>query len=441
MTVVREFSKISCYPDKGSSSIDHGYVSKPTFQWLLKQQAKWKKLDNSSFLEIESNRNTLKLVNYVGFLQSPTGESLEILPKIEDETLDKDSIVNLRLLLQKMIMVSLNITPRVAEEALLQGNLPLYEWVMHRFLSELASLVKKGISSNYHDIEETSRYIRGQLNISRQSRQTPSQATWFHIRHSEYNIHKIENRLLKTALGLVLKTTNAPENWRLANELNHHLFEIQEISHPQAYLSKWQTNRLMQRYKAIYPWCKLILEKVTSNFQKGDKAGIALLFPMEKLFESYVAHHLKRTLCPSISIQLQAKYEYFVTHHASVDSNNNRWFRLEPDIFLSDNKNTKRFILDTKWKKIDSAKNIRNQKYNIQQSDLYQLFAYGQKYMQGVGNMMLIYPYYKNFKTPLPKFSFDDQLHLWAVPFDLHKAELVSGDWENDFSIFPDKIV
>jgi 5-methylcytosine-specific restriction enzyme subunit McrC len=64
-------------------------------------------------------------------------------------------------------------------------------------------------------------------------------------------------------------------------------------------------------------------------------------------------------------------------------------------------------------------------KYGLSQSDFYQLFAYGQKYLSGVGDMLLIYPKTSQFQHILPPFHFDHQLTLWAVPFCLERDELL----------------
>lgn len=46
-------------------------------------------------------------------------------------------------------------------------------------------------------------------------------------------------------------------------------------------------------------------------------------------------------------------------------------------------------------------------KYGINQSDLCQLFAYGEKYLGGQGKMSLIYPRTSVFDKALPLFQFD----------------------------------
>lgn len=74
-------------------------------------------------------------------------------------------------------------------------------------------------------------------------------------------------------------------------------------------------------------------------------------------------------------------------------------------------------------------------KYGLSQSDFYQLFAYGHRYLPGEGQMLLIYPMTHRFQQPLPVFTYSQHLHLRVVPFDLQNDRLVedlsltSGFW------------
>ena len=59
------------------------------------------------------------------------------------------------------------------------------------------------------------------------------------------------------------------------------------------------------------------------------------------------------------------------------------------------------------------------QRHRLSQSDFYQLYAYGQKYLGGQGTMLLLYPKTSRFSVPLPPFNFGNDLILHALPFDL----------------------
>lgn len=86
-------------------------------------------------------------------------------------------------------------------------------------------------------------------------------------------------------------------------------------------------------------------------------------------------------------------------------------------------------VMDAKWKRIDSSN--REKRYGISQSDMYQLYAYGHKYLKKEKHkkLVLIYPKTEKFQKPLKVFKYEENFELTVVPFDLDKGNLV------DFSI------
>ena len=424
---IREYSCVTC--GQGDDSIDLAVVTKATFEWLLELSASWHK--KTPLLEIQGDTH-LKLGGYVGYLESPTGESLEILPKTQKNIPEEADLVDLRKLLQRMLTVSRQLKPREADNAHLERmNEPLHEWVVGKFLTELDVLIHKGLRSDYKEIEEEDRFIRGRLDIARQLRQHPGRSSWFHIRHDIFSPNTIENRLLVTALEYVRTFTNNPDNWRLANKLSLIMTDIHRYADQKIIkksVKKWRSGRLMGIYDEVKPWCEIVLDKLNPQFQKGTYGGISLLFNMPLLFESFVGYHLKQKAQHPATIKLPASSEWLVIY------NEERWFKLKPDFLMENNDQT--YVMDAKWKLLDELKNNAKDKYNISQSDIYQLFAYGHKYQSGGGHMMLIYPKHNGFQEPLQPFKFSDDLFLWVVPFDLEQEVLIEGDWERCIQFF-----
>jgi 5-methylcytosine-specific restriction enzyme subunit McrC len=422
MAQVREYGWITC-DGQQSPTLDRAVVSEATFEWLLELKMAWR--GENTPLHLES-RQWLKLDSYVGYLESPIGESIEILPKTRRTIPDSTELLAGRHLLHRMLLTAMGLKPReVGIAHLRRFRQPLHEWVMSMFLSELADLVRRGIRSDYQNIEEESRFVRGHLDMARQLRQRPDRATWFHIKHDIFSPEIIENRLLATALVYVRRATKDPDNWRLSNELTLVMAEIPTVSEPALYLDKWQSGKLMRSYDAVHPWCQMVIEKLNPQSQKGAHKGIALLFPMERLFESYVASILKRKVGEVLKAQVSS--QYLVRHAPFSENKSKNWFRLKPDLLLQDRFST--HVMDTKWKLLDEEADGRKDKYNISQADMYQLFAYGHKYMNGRGNMALIYPRHDEFNYPLPRFSLSEYLHLWVIPFDLEEGTLMGGEW------------
>ena len=412
LITVREYARLTI--NAVEPSLDRAQVSATAFDWLCKQSESFSKA-GAALVQVEG-RHWLRLDSYVGVLETPCGTRLEILPKHFE---DGDCEVQSRALLRRMIQRSLNLKPReVGPAALELYNAPLSEWVMGQFLAAFDHLIKRGMRFDYQRVEEEQRYLCGQLNVVAQMRQPPARQHFFQVRHDIFVADRAENRLLKLALERVCKATQEPANWRLAHELHSLLQEVPASSLVREDFRAWRTDRLMAHYQPIKPWCELILNQQMPVAVAGEWQGISLLFPMEKLFERYVEAWLRRSLPLEAKLTAQASSEYLCEH------NHGRMFRLEPDLLVR--QGSQCWVLDTKWKRLNAAD--RDKKYGLNQSDFYQLFAYGQKYLQGRGELVLIYPRREAFQQALPPFDFGGGLRLWVLPFDLETERLLDAD-------------
>jgi len=415
---VREYARLTTAAIE-IPSLDQATVSLSVFDYLCKLSVECRKTGASLVQEI--GRSSLRLDNYVGVIETPCGTLLEILPKHVDDA--SDAIVS-RQLLCRMLRAILNFpAPReVGVANVAQFKKPLHEWVMAQFLAELDVLIKRGIRFDYQRIEEEQRYLRGQLNVMGQMYQPPGRQHIFQIRHDVFLPDRPENRLIKTALDRICTHTQAPDSWRLAHELAGRMAEIPRSRQTAADFKYWRNDRLMAHYQPIKPWCELVLGENMPLAVLGETRGMSLLFPMEKLFEAYVEVCLRRQLMQGAQLKAQVASQHLCKHQ---DRN---FFQLKPDLMLM--QGDKRWIMDSKWKRLNGTFRAYGddegvQKYGLSQNDFYQLFAYGQKYLGGMGEMVLIYPQTVNFSAPLPVFHFSDDLCLWVLPFDLNEEILL----------------
>lgn len=395
-------------------SLECAQVSESAFDYLCSLSERFSR-SGARLLQVEGRRR-LKLDNFVGVVETPCGTVLEIVPKHHTES---GSLADGRALLRRLLMalLDLDLSRREVGEAALQVfDAPLSEWVMGRFLQELDTLLSRGLRFEYQRVDEELPFLRGQLNLAQQLRQQPGREHRFHVRHEVYVPDRPENRLIRLALERVRQSTKNPEHWRLAQELSFRLAEIPASRQVAQDFRAWGNDRLLAHYRPVRPWCELILSQQMPLAVAGDIRGISLLFPMEKLFERFVARSLGATLAQGVEMQTQARRESLCLHQQE------RMFRLEPDIFIYDG--SKRWVLDTKWKLLEAGQRAKN--YGLSQGDFYQLFAYGQKYLAGVGRMALIYPRTETFAAPLDPFDFGGGLSLEVLPFDLD-AECLLG--------------
>jgi 5-methylcytosine-specific restriction enzyme subunit McrC len=413
IVTIREYARLTTASVK--QSLDQAQVSQTAFDWLCELSAGYRR-GGARLLEVEGRRS-LKWDSYVGVLETPCGTRLEILPKLHQEG---DCLHKNRQLLRKMIQRALQLKPREASVASLElFEAPLSEWVMGQFLLELDLLVKRGVRFDYHRLEEEQRFLRGQLNVVSQMRQPIGRQHYFQIRHDVFLPERPENRLVKLALENVAKSTTSAANWRLANELRALLGELPSSRQVKQDFRAWSRDRLMAHYQAIKPWCELVLNQQMPLAVSGEWRGLSLLFPMEKLFEKYVEGWLQSNLASGVSFTAQS------TRHSLCEHAGKSIFTLAPDLLLQWQGQTS--VLDAKWKRLD-ASDYEN-KYGLGQGDFYQLYAYGQRYMNGKGDMALIYPRTPRLPRPLPPFMFSPELRLWVLPFDLdEEVLLLSGD-------------
>jgi 5-methylcytosine-specific restriction enzyme subunit McrC len=394
-------------------SLDRRQVSPSAFDWLCKLSSSFGR-SGAKLVQIMDQR-WLQIENYVGVIETPCGTKLEILPKhIENDNFPENS----RALLLKMMTAAFDLPTREVGEAGLRlfTGLPLSEWVINQFLRALDHLIKRGVSFEYRRVDEEQRFLRGQLNLVRQVRERPERQHYFQIRHDIFTPDRAENRLIKLALDRVCKAAQTPANWRLAHELRSLLSDIPSSNDVSLDFKSWHDEKLVSHYRRVKPWCELILNRQMPTAVAGDWRGISLLFPMERLFERYVAKCLRNSLSESAILRTHPSTNYLCEHKGD------QIFRLEPDMIIDQGR--RRWVLDTKWKLVDSTDRKNN--YGLKQSDFYQLFAYGNTYLRGRddGKLVLIYPRCGAFEKPLPVFRFSEMLELWVLPFNLDADRL-----------------
>lgn len=354
--------------------------------------------ENAPFLRIASGvgGKFIQARNYVGVLQTKSGLTIEILPKIAD----KNDAERSKAVFIKMLRTLKNFPFKSSNLASLKTqNLPLLEIFISMFLCELEALVKKGIKSDYVALEENLNFLKGKLNINEQIKRNSIHKERFYVRYSEFLSDININRIIKTTLKFLYKKSNSSKNQQKIRELLFIFDEVLECEDYKNFFAKLVINRQVKHYEQTLLWCKIFLFNNSFTPHKGDDLAFALLFDMNALFESYVGNFIKKSFPGTI---LQHSEKHLVEDPKS--------FKLRPDIFLKG-----KFIADTKWKIISSRD-------GISQADLYQLYAYGKKHPCD-GKLHLIYPKIDDIRQKTMKFRYDDEMWLEILYFDLEKDE------------------
>ena len=353
--------------------------------------------ENAPFLRIASGvgGKFIQARNYVGVLQTKSGLTIDIFPKIADKTDAERS----KAVFIKMLRTLKNFPFKSSNLASLKTqNLPLLEIFISMFLCELEALVKKGIKSDYVVLEENLIFLKGKLNINEQIKRNSVHKERFYVGYSEFLSDIKINRIIKTTLKFLYKKSNSSKNQQKIRELLFIFDEVSECEDYKNFFAKLVINRQVKHYEQTLLWCKIFLLGNSFTPHKGDDLAFALLFDMNALFESYVGDFIKKKFSGTI---LQHSEKHLIEDPKS--------FKLRPDIFLKD-----KFIADTQWKIISS-------KDDISQADLYQLYAYGKKHE--CDKLYLIYPKIDDIRQKTMKFRYDDEMWLEIFYFDLEKDE------------------
>lgn len=420
MITVTEYAELQSYDSTAISGLKKRYVSQETLDWLIDNYQNWSSEEEDEPILTDLKKNSFKLGAYVGYIQSPyNDEKIQILPKIE---IGNTSEMESKEILKKMLEVVYDLNARELSFADLDHQqLPLHEWIIIQFLNELEQLLHIGLKRDYELVQESQPFIKGRLLMAQQMRKGPGKEAIFDLEYDEFLLNGVENRLINTALQIVLEITQNDDSLLRAHDFSALLAMIPVSSNPIEELNSWRVDRLLAPYWGIKPWCEIILTHLRPSFQQGLYRGVALLFSMPHLFEEYVAQLLKKEFGKTLHIQPSQRS---LLQHQPLQAKLQDWFRLEPDLAIKQQQNY-HIILDTKWKLIHQLKNTSKDKYYISQADLYQMLAYGQNYLNGIGTLILIYPCHAHFNQPLPIFNYSDDLTLLVLPFNLKTGRLI----------------
>ena len=395
---VREFDRITCNPD---FKAEYQYLPEPVFRDLeafihafAGDEAHADALD---FLRISFHRNVGDLIsvnNYVGLIQMHNGYQVQVLPKIDfDDDPDDEGRATKRVFL-RMLRSMKDFPSKVFNEANLKTDrMTLYDIFINMYLQEVRTLVKRGLKSAYVTREDNLNLCKGKLVVARQIRQNAAHGERFYVRYDEYLVDRAENRLVKATLLKLRGMTGSAENQKeICRLLTAFEMVSPSVNHPKDF-SRVAIDRNTQDYDILMRWSRVfLLNKSFTTFSGGHSAR-ALLFPMEKVFEAYVARELKQALA-------DLGWEVVTQDKGCYLFDSPRQFALRPDIVITRRDGSK-IILDTKWKSLVDDRRIN---YGIAQADMYQMYAYSKKY--GTPEIWLLYPLNRQMRGH-PQIAFD----------------------------------
>ena len=318
--------------------------------------------------------------NYVGIITLHDGTTIEILPKIHSAIEDDENGTRTKRLLIDMLKTVRNSPYKNLQTSSVNiEKMNIFEVFIRMFVDEVFFIVKRGLKCDYETIEENTKFFKGKMKFSQQIKFNHSHKERSYVEYDAYTVNRPENRLLKATLLYLYKHSTSSRNKNDIKTLLNIFSEVEASTNYKSDFEKYVPDRNMKDYTTALLWSRVFLTGKSFTSFSGSEIALALLFPMETLFESYVAALLKKYLTPlGYSVSAQDKSYYLF--------DDPKRFAMRPDIVIRRKSDGTIFVIDTKWKILSDSK----ANYGISQADMYQMYAYQKKY--SAEYILLLYP-------------------------------------------------
>lgn len=372
----------------------------------------------------------LRIGHVVGAAYLLDGEvSLEVLPKIGGHDTD---VARAGLLRMWTYAADLQRLDNDSPAGMALARLPLQEWLVRRFLQQLEVLVAKGLRAAYIEHEANLNTVRGRMLVSENLRANAFAPHRFYCRFEDFSPDRPENRLIRSALAVVMAGAKDRGNRRLAADLIERLHEVPPSADIAGDFARWQDDRLMADYREIRSTCQWLLMQSGPAPVQGPKQMLSRFVRMNDVFERYVTRWLRERLQPHGWEVLEQARDPWRSEGRGGDRaarvlcrlSNEKTQTLRPDIVVVDrNTGNTVAVLDAKWK------GPRGDDRLASRDDLFQMFAYASHWLangarvEANGAIALVYPHageaYRRDGPQAFDFPLLQGVHGFALTFQL----------------------
>ena len=405
----REFQKIS-------------YTKNKKIFFKLKKYIKDNNLeDDYEFFKI--TKDAIVPQNFVGTI--PLDDiQIEILPKIPlvENNIEAEKIRFLEIL-QSIDYFKEKIFSNSKIEI---TDTSILEIFIHLFIEEVEKIIKKGLIYRYVDKNENFNVFKGKLDINNHIKYNFSHKEKFFMKFDEFSVDSLENITIKLTIQKLKKISVNLKNKENLNKIGHYFENVSILDGSIENLKYLTFDRMNDYYKNAIQWTKIFLNNQSSSIFSTNNGEIpSILFPMETIFENYIANKLVNIIQEKSYNQLAIKVQdNSCSIFSSISLNNvkidNNILRIRPDIVIKNKDAKEIFILDTKWKILNKL----DDKFKISTEDVYQMLAYVKTYSDRNKNKYickkayLIYPATNMNQSTF--FTKDDKLIFNTDDFELN---------------------
>ena len=300
---------------------------------------------------------------------------IEVLPKT-GKVSDKDLWRNV---LIDMLRISGFLNAAATSDAsLMLRKGTLLDLYYRVFLNQCWRLQTEGLLRQYVQKTSIRRALKGRLIFSDQLRHNLVRSERFATSAQEYSEDNIFNQILFRALSILRSVTDQSTFRKETSRLLYQFEGISEVQIIGETFERLKYDRTTERYRTAIMIAELIILNFLPDVRGGNSSVLAIMFPMETLFESYVAAALRSaSRGTSFKVETQQSRHFWRPEYGRIKT-------IRPDIIIgwTDGSGRRRIVLDTKWK-LPGDKNPAD-------GDLKQMYAYNKYFDAEASN--LVYP-------------------------------------------------
>lgn len=333
----------------------------------------------------ELGARQVKLAQYCGVV-GLGDRVLEVLPKVDDASTSAEECRGVLLRLLSRTERFAHFKHQAAGQHL--RRMPLLEVFIATFFDSVASLARGGLLRQYQPLEADLQVVRGRIDLGRQFGVHANRPDRLTCHFDELTADNVWNRTLKKAIRCTRRWIRRADLDRHWLELMGVLDEVDDGRITSADVDRLQFDRQAGRYRDAVEWARWILALPAPALRAGRHEAPALLFDMNRLFESAVAAEARRQLrwIPSLTVASQDTSTWLGC--LASDARVEPAFQLRPDLVFRRGEAAVA-IADSKWKRV---KLDRLGRLLPAEADLYQMHAYAAAF--GCHDLQLIYPWH-----------------------------------------------
>ena len=290
------------------------------FEFVMQNQEEKKEGERMFSIFSKGKKRQIKTKNFVGVIETSKGLTVEILPKIFFNYSDEDyniELQNTKKIFLKMLSKLKNSPFLNISSAHLKtsSSFPLLEVFIENYVEEIKKIIRSGLKSQYVNRRENLNFMKGKVVNSLNFKYNHSNKARFYCAFDEFSENIVYNQLIKSTLLKLNRVSKSHYNRTNIVQILHHFESVSESAdHISGFRKVSKNNRLFLNYRQDISWSEVFLmNKSFTNFS-GNSKNIAILFPMERVFEDYIGH-LMKTYADGNEIKTQDKSYYLVSNH------------------------------------------------------------------------------------------------------------------------------